>query len=202
LIAGLVLAAGASRRMGSQKLLLPVDGEALVRRATRQVLAAGLDEVVVVLGREADAVGAALAGLPVRTVVNPRFAEGQATSLRVGLAAVGPAAEAVVVALGDQPLEDPGIIGRLVEVFRAGAAIAMPRYRDGRGHPVLFAARVFPELAEVEGDQGGRGVVARDPARVREVPADGPVPPDVDTWADYQALAARLKKPEAPGRAP
>jgi molybdenum cofactor cytidylyltransferase len=200
-IAAVVLAAGTSSRMGRQKLLLPMaEGRSLVRLSVERVLAAGLDDVVVVLGRDADAVGAALAGLPVRTVVNPRYAEGQSTSLRAGLDALRPSAEAVVVALGDQPLSDPALIGRLVAAFReSGRPIAAPRYRDGRGNPVLFGAGLLDELRAVTGDTGGRGVVARDPGRVVEVPVDGPMPPDVDTWADYESIVERAGP--APGPA-
>jgi molybdenum cofactor cytidylyltransferase len=194
-IAGLVLAAGASTRMGRQKLLLPVAGEPLVRRAVRSVLAGGLDRVVVVLGRDAGAVGEALRDLPVRTVLNPAFAAGQSTSLRAGLDAVGPV-EAVVVALGDQPLPDPGVVRRLAEAFRRGAgSIVVPAYRDGRGHPVLLGAAVLDEARAVTGDRGARAVIDRDPARVAEVPVDAPAPADVDTPEDYQALQRRL----APG---
>jgi molybdenum cofactor cytidylyltransferase len=202
-ISGIVLAAGASIRMGRQKLLLPMpDGRALVRVAVEQVLQAGLDDVVVVLGREADAVAAALGGLPVRTVLNPRYAEGQSTSLRVGLDALRSGTAAVVVALGDQPLPDPGVVRRLVTGFReTGRSIAVPVYLDGRGNPVLFGATVFGELREVTGDQGGRGVVARDPARVAEVPVDAPMPADVDTPEDYDALR-RAPGPGGPTRTP
>jgi molybdenum cofactor cytidylyltransferase len=190
MIAGIVLAAGASRRMGRQKLLLPVPGDRLlVCLAVERLLAAGLDDLVVVLGREAEAVGAALAGLSVRTVVNPRYAEGQSTSLRAGLDALRPDTTAVVVALGDQPLPDPGLVGRLVDAFRrTGQPIIVPRYRDGRGNPVLFAAALFAELREVTGDQGGRSVIARDAGRVFDLAVDAPMPPDVDTPADYRAL--------------
>jgi len=183
--------------MGGQKLLLPMEERCpLIRLSVERVLAAGLDVVVVVLGRDAEAVGEALHGLPVRTVVNPRYAEGQSTSLQTGLAALPPGTEAVVVALGDQPLPDPALIGRLLAVFRKERRpIVVPRYRDGRGNPVLFAASVFEELCAVRGDQGGRGVVARDPSRVAEVPVDGPMPPDIDTWADYQRLTGGRTPP-------
>jgi molybdenum cofactor cytidylyltransferase len=189
-IAAIVLAAGTSTRMGRQKLTLQMpDGRPLVRVAVEQVLAARLDDTVVVLGGDAEAVSAALAGLPVRTVVNPRYAEGQSTSLRAGLDALRLGTTAALVALGDQPLPDPGVITRLVAALRtSGRPIAAPLYRDGRGNPVLFAAELFDELRAVGGDQGGRGVVAHDPGRVAEVPVDAPMPPDVDTPADYQAL--------------
>ncbi|MBI3457388.1 MAG: nucleotidyltransferase family protein [Candidatus Rokubacteria bacterium] len=189
-MAAVVLAAGMSSRMGRQKLLLPMEeGRPLIRLSVERVLAAGLDDVVIVLGREAEAVAAALAGLPVRMVLNPHYAEGQSTSLRAGLDALPPEAEAAVIALGDQPLPDPALIRRLVAAFRAnGRPIVVPCYRDGRGNPVLFAASLFDELRAVGGDQGGRAVIARDPARVAEVAVDGPMPPDVDTWTDYEAL--------------
>jgi molybdenum cofactor cytidylyltransferase len=188
-IAAIVLAAGASTRMGRQKLTLPMaGGRPLVRLAVEQVLAAGLDEVVVVVGGDAEAVAAALATLPVRVVVNPRYAEGQSTSLRTGLDALRPGTDAAVVALGDQPLPDPDVIRRLVAAFRTtGRPIAVPVYRDGRGNPVLFGATLFGELRGVTGDQGGRGVIARDPARVVEVPVDMAMPADIDTPQDYEA---------------
>ena len=189
MIAAIVLAAGASTRMGRQKLTLPMaDGRPLVRVAVEQVLVGGLEDTVVVIGRDAEAVAVALAGLPVRTVVNPRYAEGQSTSLRAGLDALGPGTEAAVIALGDQPLPDPAVIRRLVATFRAsGRPIVVPVYRDGRGNPVLFAATLFDELRAVTGDRGGRGVIARDPSRVAEVPIDAPLPADIDTPEDYDA---------------
>jgi molybdenum cofactor cytidylyltransferase len=197
-IAAIVLAAGASTRMGRQKLTLPMpDGRALVRVAVEQVLAAGLDDVIVVLGSEADAVGEALAGLPVRTVFNPKYAEGQSTSLAAGVDALRPGTAAAVVALGDQPLPDSEVVRRLVAAFReTGRPIATPVYRDGRGNPVLFAAALFGELRAVAGDQGGRDVIARDPSRVAEVPVVGPMPADIDTPRDYEAIR-RPREPEA-----
>ena len=189
-IAAIVLAAGASTRMGRQKLTLPMaDGRPLVRVAVEQVLAAGVDDTVVVLGGDAEAVALALAPLPVRTVVNPRYAEGQSTSLRAGLDALRPGTDAALVALGDQPLPDPDVIRRLVGAFRtSGRPIAAPVYRDGRGNPVLFAAALFGELRAVTGDRGGREVIARDPGRVVEVSVDTPMPADIDTPEDYEAV--------------
>jgi molybdenum cofactor cytidylyltransferase len=197
-IAAIVLAAGTSTRMGRQKLTLPMaDGRPLVRVAVEQVLASGVDDTVVVLGGDAEAVALALAPLPVRTVVNPRYAEGQSTSLRAGLDALRPGTDAAVVALGDQPLPDPGVIRRLVAAFRAsGQPIAVPAYRDGRGNPVLFAAALFGELGAVTGDRGGREVIARDPARVAEVSVDTPMPTDIDTPEDYEAARRARERGE------
>jgi molybdenum cofactor cytidylyltransferase len=196
-IAAIVLAAGASTRMGRQKLSLPLaDGRPVVRAAVERVLGAGLDDVVVVTGREGETIASALAGLPVRMARNPRYAEGQSTSLRVGIDAMDPGAEAVVIALGDQPLVDPRVIRRLVATFQAThRSVVVPVYRDGRGNPVLFAAALFGELRAVTGDRGGRDVIVRDPARVAEVAVDGPMPPDIDTPEDY----GRARGSGAPG---
>jgi molybdenum cofactor cytidylyltransferase len=187
-IAAIVLAAGASTRMGRQKLTLPLgDGRPLVRVAVERVVAAGLDDVVVVTGRESEAVASALQGLAVRMAHNSRYADGQSTSLRAGLDALAPGTEAAVVALGDQPV-DPRVIRRLVATFQAThRPIVAPVYRDGRGNPVLFASSVFDELRRVEGDRGGRPVIAREPERVAEVPVDAPMPADIDTPEDYEA---------------
>src|SRR5207247_10417488 len=130
MIAGLVLAAGLSRRMAQPKLLLPVEGgKPLARLTVERILAADLDEVIVVLGTEADAVTEALGSLAVRTVINPRPADGQSTSLRVGLDALAAETEAAGVGLGDQPLPVPSRIGRLVANFGAtGRQHVVPRY--------------------------------------------------------------------------
>ena len=109
----------------------------------------------------------------------------------------GPGTDAVVVALGDQPLPDPDVIRRLVAAFRtSGRPIAVPVYRDGRGNPVLFAAALFGELRAVTGDRGGREVIARDPARVAEVSVDTPMPADIDTPEDYQAARRARERGE------
>jgi molybdenum cofactor cytidylyltransferase len=187
-IAGVVLAAGASRRFGSQKLLAPVGGMPLVRRRVERLLEASLDEVVVVLGSDAVAVGGALAGLRVRTVINPGYTTGMSSSLRAGIDALPAAAEAALVALADQPGVGADIVDRLIERYRIDRpAIVAPLYRGGvRGTPVLFDRSLFAELRGVTGDEGGRSVVAADAGRVvlvelaREMPGDVDVPGDLE----------------------
>lgn len=189
MIAAVVLAAGASRRYGAHKLLLPVQGQPLIRRTVEQVLASRVEGVVVVLGRDAEAVRQALAGLPVRCVVNPDYREGMSSSLRAGIEALGPEVEAALIVLGDQPSVGPEIVDRLIESYRnAGKPIVVPSYHGVRGNPVLFAASLFPEIREVQGDQGAREVISRDPGRVLEVAFALPAPRDVDTPEDYEAL--------------
>jgi molybdenum cofactor cytidylyltransferase len=157
-----------------------------VRRTAEQLRATSLDEIVVVLGSDAAAVAAALAGLDVRTVVNEEFAAGVSTSLRAGLAALAPSADAVLVALGDQPNVGNDVVDRLIAQYRdRRAAIVAPIYRGGvRGNPVLFDRALFDELRAVTGDEGGRSVIARDPRRVVLVEFAQEMPRDVDTPAD------------------
>nr|MDQ2997746.1 nucleotidyltransferase family protein [Chloroflexota bacterium] len=169
-VAALILAAGASSRMGSPKQLLDWGGQPLVRAAAEMALAAQLDPLLVVVGGAQGQVADALAGLPLRMIANPDYAAGQSTSLRAGIAALGQDADAVVVLLGDQPFVTAAIIEQLVTEWQtSGAAIVAPTYAGQRGNPVLFAHSVFPELLAVQGDQGARGVLAADRARVRLV---------------------------------
>lgn len=189
MIAGVVLAAGLSRRMGRPKLLLPLDGRPLIRRTVEALAAARLADLVVVIPPESDALRAALDGLSVRFAVNPAPEAGQAGSVVAGVAALAPGTTAALIALGDQPDLPHAVLSGLLERHRAaGAAIVAPRYREGRGNPVLFTAAVFPELLRLTGDQGARAIVDADAARVALVPFDLPMPRDVDTPEDYESL--------------
>jgi molybdenum cofactor cytidylyltransferase len=189
-IAAIILAAGSASRMGRPKQLLDWGGRPLVRVVAEQALAASLGQVLVVVGAARDAVTATLEGLPVRIVANPDYAVGQSTSLRAGVATLGPDIAAALVMLGDQPFVTPAILGRIVAEWRSsGASIVAPVYAGQRGNPVLFARAVFPELLAISGDQGARGVLAADPERVRPVTFDDGRPlADIDTPEDYQGL--------------
>ncbi len=189
MIAALVLAAGASRRFGGQKLLHPVRGVPLARRSVERVLAAGPELTIVVVGCDADAMRHALAGLDVEIVRNPHPEEGLSSSLRAGLAVVPSNALAVLVALGDQPIDRDEVIPAIVSRFGGDdSAIVAPRYRGEQGLPVLFARSMFAELEAVTGDQGARSVIRANPSRVAYVDFDFPMPPDVDTPADLERL--------------
>jgi molybdenum cofactor cytidylyltransferase len=170
-VAGLVLAAGASTRMGANKLLLELDGEPLVRRATRAALDAGLDPVLVVVGHEAERTRAAIADLPCTAVLNPSYEEGQGSSLRAGAAALPPDAAAAVVLLGDMPLVTAAMVRTVVARWRAtGAPVVVSDYAGVLAPPTLFDRAVLPELAALGGETAARPVVERHRAAAETVP--------------------------------
>jgi len=197
-LSGVVLAAGASARMGRPKQLLPVGDRCLLQRVLDAALASRLDEVIVVLGHGADEIRAALdpaafdpdAGGRTRLVVNSEHAAGQSTSLRCGLRAADERARAAAVLLGDQPGVGAELIDRVAAAFLAGAApLARPVYSDAGGapgHPVLLARRIWPELEQLTGDRGARELMAARPDWLLEVAVAGQPPADVDTWEDYR----------------
>jgi molybdenum cofactor cytidylyltransferase len=190
-IAAIVLAAGASRRFGSQKLLAVLHGKPVVRWSVENLLEAQPDEVIVVTGADGGAVRAALEGLAVRVVVNESWAEGIGSSLRAGIAAVGTDADAAMIVLGDQPGVQTRVIASLLNAHAEGdKAIVVPSYRGERGHPVIFGVSIFPELRTLGGDRGARDLIARDPGRVTVVDFDAPAPLDVDTEEELRSLGA------------
>ncbi len=182
---GLVLAAGAGSRFGGGKLLAPMAGRPVLQHVLDALAAAGVGEVVVVLGRDAAAVEAAIAWRDERRVVNPEPERGLASSLQVGFEAVGDGVGAVLVALGDQPLVSAEVIRSLLEATDDGSqSIVVPAYSDDRGrNPVLLRAAAFELIAQVAGDRGLGPVLAAHPEVVLEVPVPGDNP-DVDTPAD------------------
>lgn len=193
-VAGLVLAAGRSSRMGGpNKLLQEVEGRPLVRHAVETALASKLSEVVVVVGHQRDEVQAALAGLPVRFVANPRYTEGLSTSLKAGIAALPRDVGGAVVMLGDMPRVTSTLVEKLVAAFdpASGVQAVLPTRGGKRGNPVLWGRRMFPELLIVEGDVGGRHLLGAHAEAVREVEvADAGVLLDVDTPEALRALRA------------
>ncbi len=199
MIAAIILAAGQSSRMGQHKLLLPLLGKPLLLHVVANTIAAGCDDVLVVIGYHAEAIRQLLSDQPVRLIENPDYAQGQSTSMRAGIAALSPQTEAALLVLGDQPLVSPAIMQRLMRVWRDTARpIVAPYYAGQRGNPVLFARTLFAELLAVTGDQGGREVLQRHAAEVEPVHiAEAEAVQDVDTWQEYQTLLQRLEPPTA-----
>ena len=190
MVSGVVLAAGASTRMGVQKLLLPFGGEPLVRRAVRQVCDADFDDVVVVVGSEHEATLAALDGLPVRHAVNLQFASGMGSSFRTAVEHLTDSA-AAMFALADQPFVTTQEYRAVLDAYRQDTpGIVSVRYGDVMAPPHLFEREFFPELAALQ--HGARSVLQRhiDRTLVLQFPPDLLV--DIDTPDDYELAKSRL----------
>lgn len=191
MIAGLLLASGASRRFGSNKLLATLDGRAVVRWSA-EALAGAVDAAYVVVPSEATEIRAALRGLQLHWVENRDADEGMASSIRTGVLALPARTEAVVITLGDQPLLDGGVIRDVVATWRAaspGTRAVVAEYADGRGHPALFDASLFAELRALEGDRGARELLASLGELVAVVRVAAARPVDVDTAEALTVLA-------------
>ena len=194
-LSGVILAAGRSTRMGRPKLLLPLGGRCLLQHVVDAALASRLDEVVLVLGSEAEELRAALE-LPKPQRVEIRVCDGASPqlsdSLRCGLAGVSQRATAVAILLGDQPGIRALSIDRLAEAFLAAdRPVVRPVYceapgREVPGHPVFLSRRVWPQLEALRGDRGAGALLARHPEWLHEVRIDGPAPADTDDWSDYE----------------
>ncbi|MPZ69184.1 MAG: NTP transferase domain-containing protein [Actinobacteria bacterium] len=188
-ISAVILAAGASSRLGEPKQLLVLEGKPLLQHVVDVVASCGFAEIVVVLGHAAEEVEGAL-DLPegARVVVNPDHAEGQSISLHLGLASVSPASSAAAIFLGDQPRLSPAAIGRVVDAFRSsGARAARAVYRGTPGHPVIVTSGSFGAFGEIGGDVGARAVLDGS-TDVVEVALDMEPPLDIDTPADFESL--------------
>ena len=191
-IAGLLLASGQSRRFGSNKLLTPLAGRPVIRWSA-EALASAVDIVLVVVPDRSLEMDDALAGVGAQWVVNARAHTGMASSLGAGIAALPPSTEAVVIALGDQPLTDASVVRSLTARWRAGGVRAVaPQYSDGRGHPVLFDASCFESLLALHGDRGARTVLDSLGDAVAIVPVATPQPVDVDTPDALRAVSDAL----------
>ncbi len=197
-IAALVLAAGRSTRMGAiNKLIAEIGGKPLVCIAAEQALASRAKPVIVVTGHERERVEAALAGLPVRFVNNPDYAEGLGTSLKAGIAAVPADADGAIVCLGDMPQVDSQLIDKLLAAFdpERGALVVVPTFDGRRGNPVVWARRFFPDLMSIAGDIGARHLIGSYAEAVVEVPVAGEAAlTDVDTPELFSAVKAEIER--------
>ncbi len=195
-VVALVLAAGASSRFGSPKLLAPLGGRPVLQHVLDALAAAGLADVVVVLGADAGRIERAIAWRDERRVVNPRPEDGLSSSLRIGLDAAVEVrgADAVLVMLGDQPAVQPHAISAVIAAAASPGAeqaqFVRPRYpADPAPNPVLVRRSAWALAAGLDGDRGLGPLIAAHPELVLEVPVEG-ANPDVDTPADLAAVAA------------
>ena len=202
-VSAVILAAGTSTRMGRPKQLLPLGGTTLLAHAIENVRSAGLVEIVLVLGASAEAIRRQLPQAlleSLKVVVNQAYTQGMASSLREGLSALNPHAEAALIILGDQPLVRPHTLHQIMAGFhRSGAQIVIPSYEGKRGNPVLLGRPVFPEAMSLEGDTGCRAIFANHVDAILEVGVeDSGILLDIDDQGDYDRLTLSIREQHPP----
>jgi molybdenum cofactor cytidylyltransferase len=199
MICGIVLAAGQSRRMGTQKLLLPWAGKTVIAHIVDETLAAGIDRVLVVVSSDADRIAQALASRPVTFVTNPNPEGDMLSSIRCGLRALPSDCEAALVVLGDQPRIDAELIKRVLRAKEtSGRGIALPIADGKRGHPIAVAAQYFPEVLSKFDGVGLHGLVDAHPNDLVTWPiTESLLLADMDFPEDYERhRAAQEKQPK------
>jgi molybdenum cofactor cytidylyltransferase len=189
MLSAILLSAGESKRMGKPKQLMPLGSGTILEQAIDNLLNSVVDEIIVVLGHKAEEVIKTIAAKPVKIIFNPNYSQGMSTSIIAGLILVDPQSQAVMLALGDQPLVDGQTINKLIEEFHNhDKGIVIPTYQSRRGHPIIFDIKYKPELLELEGDIGGREIIKHHPDDVLEVAVDSEsVITDIDTRDDYKS---------------
>ena len=193
-VAGVLLAAGTSSRMGRNKLLVELGGKSVLRRAVETAAAAGLEPILVVLGHEPERARAELAGLDCATVLNADYARGINTSLRAGIAAVPESAVAAVVMLADMPFVSAAMIRELVERWRAvDAPLAVSIYGEVLAPPMLYARSLFPELRALDGEGCGKRVVKRHRDAALEVAWPASALTDLDLPEDVDRVRTQIE---------
>ena len=193
-VTGLVLAAGGSSRLGRPKQLLPYGSGTLLDHVLGTARECAFDQLLCVVGGGAEEVLVGVDFSGVEVVENPGFGEGCSSSIAAALGAVDPRSEALVLMLGDQPGVSASSVAALLDGLGDGT-VAACAYTDGRGHPLAFGRAAFGELAELHGDKGVWKLLDRYGDQVVDVPVAGPIPRDVDTWEDYEAVLEHRQSP-------
>jgi molybdenum cofactor cytidylyltransferase len=198
MISAIVLAAGESKRMGKTKQLLDVGGKPLLQHILEGIHQTQVDEVILVLGHEAEQIQKKITTFGAKVVLNPDYRQGMITSIRQGLQALDPRSEAFFIVLGDQPGIKPGVYNLLIREFRnrfPGKTIFLPAYKGRKGHPALFSVKYRHDASRIEGDRGFREVLEMVPQEVFLVELESEsIVHDLDTPEQYQNFIG--KKPE------
>jgi molybdenum cofactor cytidylyltransferase len=189
-ITGLVLAAGGSRRLGEPKQLLPYGSGTLLDHTVETATESGFDQVIVALGGSSAEVRRQVDLSDVEIVENPDYGEGCSSSIAAALAAVDPRCELMVLMLGDQPGVTPTVVRALIDGCGEDTVLAACLYDDGRGHPLAFGGTMFEDLRGLHGDKAVWKLMDQCSDEVVEVRIPGPIPRDVDTREDYEAVLA------------
>ena len=191
-VAGLVLGAGGSKRLGRPKQLLEYGAGTLLGHVIGVARECRFEQTIIAIGGSAEEVREAVDLDGTDVVVNEAYGSGCSSSIAAALGVLDPRCESLVLMLGDQPGVSADTVATLL-AGRGDAPMAVCRYDDGRGHPFAFGRGVFGALADLHGDKGvWRLLEESAPEEVAEVPIPGPIPRDVDTEEDYEAVLAEL----------
>ena len=187
-ISAILLAAGESKRMGTNKLSLPWGKRTVLERCLRVLLSSQVDEVWVVLSKQTWELGQCFSKSRVKLVHNPQSKKGMSTSIRKGVQAVNRKSQSVLIALGDQPLLKVNTVNALIQAYvEKKGTIIVPVFRGKRGHPVLFDGKYKKELLNLKKDVGARALLERHGKEVYEAHSKSEgVVVDIDTWEEYQ----------------
>ena len=199
MISAILLAAGESKRMGRTKLLLKWDQRTIIEKSVDTLLASKIDELIVVLGHQAQAVLRKLGARRLKAVINHQYRMGMSTSIRRGLGEVGPKSEAILIALADQPFVETDLIDHLIDIYRQNPhGIVLPSYKGERGHPVILDRfRYQEEMRNLMGDVGCKPILNRHPEDILEVEVKSEgVIADIDSWEEYitRGIPAKVVK--------
>lgn len=194
MISAIVLAAGESKRMGKVKQLLPFAQSTVLEQVINNLLESKLDEIIVVLGYQAQKIARKIGSNHVKIVINPNFKQGMSSSIKCGLSQIDKRAEAIMIMLGDQPLIGKEIVDTLIEMFlKSNQGIIVPVYEGRRGHPIIFDVKYKSELLSLKDDIGGRKVIETHLQDILEVEVNSPgVIIDIDNKADYLSRTCRF----------
>ena len=204
MISAIVLAAGQSVRMGSQKVLLPYGKSTVIEHIVNVLKTGGVDEVVVITGHQSENVAAALSKTAAKIVRNEQYLSGMLSSVRCGVRAASANTQAYLVALGDQPSIRASVVATLVAAFAAEptdqGVILMPTFDRRRGHPLLFSRHFREDVLHRFDETGLRGLLDAYPERIRDIAADeSGILRDMDYPADYEFELRMRRELEDPG---
>jgi molybdenum cofactor cytidylyltransferase len=192
-VGAVVLAAGSSSRMGEAKQLLPLADSTVLERTLQNLNAAKVEEIVLILGSSAETIRQRISDSPMknlRIVVNHKYGQGMATSLRTGLAALSENTDAALIVLADQPFIRPETVDRIIDQYRqSDAQIVIPIFQGSRGNPVLLDRSVFDEVMALQGDIGCRAIFGNHLDGIVKAEVDDiGILLDIDSKEDYERL--------------
>lgn len=184
----IILAAGESKRMGKPKLLLPFGNKTIIETVVDNAIQSKVDEVLVVLGSNAEKIGEKIRDLPAKTSINPNFTQGMLSSIQWGFENLPEDVDAVLIMLGDQPMIPSSVIDRIIEAYRrTGKGIIIPIYEKRRGHPILIDMKYKDEVKKISPDTGLRALIHSHTEDILEIEVDDPgILRDIDTVEDYK----------------